>query len=687
LIENDTLDPPEDDDFDATDDKPVPFDRLMQFAQNMGDICDLLDDHELSELGHDVVTDYRRDDQSRADWKTKAVAALKVAAQEHPAEKSYPFDKASNVHHPMLTVASQQFAARAMPAIVKGDEAIGVKVIGEAPSQPQLPEAPPGQQPPPEVVKAQQAFQQAVGAWRQKQARAKRVKTYLNYQLFYQMDDWEGDTDALLHQLPVVGCGFRKVYYHGSEGRSCADFVTALNLVVPIDTKSLKRCPRITQEFELYPYEIDQRIRSGMYRDPPVSLIPEGDDDQAPRKMLEQHRLHDLDGDGVEEPYVITVDEQTEQVLRIDAAFGPNDVKLDTDKQDGHGRPRVISIERWVPYVKYEFLPDPKGRFYGIGFGHLLGPLTDVINTTINQLIDAGHAQVAGGGFIASGLRIQNAGQGSTIRWQPGEYKTVNVSGNDLRAAIYERTLPGPSPVLFELLDLILGAAKDIASVKDVITGDAPANAPVGTTLALIEQGLQVFTAIYKRIYRAEREEFQLLYDCEGRYGSGEDYADVVDDPSADFKADFSRKGHDIAPVSDPTVVTKMQALAKAQVIGQVNTMFPGAINPQAGAKRILEAAEVDDADQLVAAPQQPNPLMLAKVEETKASAAQKNASALKDTIEAGAGFGALHGAVEGGVSGLEGAPDQPMGVPGGQGGLGGAAGGMDAPVLGNGAG
>jgi chaperonin GroES len=301
-------------------------------------------------------------------------------------------------------------------------------------------------------------------------------------------------------------------------------------------------------------------------------------------------------------------------------------------------------------------------------------------------MLDAGHLQNAGGGFIGSGLRLQGAGQTRTIRMGLGEYKTVNVSGQALRDAIYERPMPEPSPTLFNLLDLILGAAKDISSVKDVITGDAPANAPVGTTLALIEQGLQVFTAIYKRIYRAEREEFQLLYECEGRYSTGEEYADVVDDPAADFKADFSQKGRDIVPVSDPTVVTKMQALAKAQVIGQVNQQFPGALNPQASAKRMLEAAEIDDADGLIVQPQ-PNPLMEAKTQEATANAANKHASALRTTVEAGAMFGALHGAVEGGVSGLEGAPGDPMGSGGGPVGVGGPEGGMGQPLVGSGPG
>jgi hypothetical protein len=342
-----------------------------------------------------------------------------------------------------------------------------------------------------------------------------------------------------------------------------------------------------------------------------------------------------------------------------------------------------MHIRRWVPFVKYEFLPDPKGRFYGIGFGHLLGPLTEVLNTTINQLVDASTAQNAGGGFIASGLRLQGSGQNSVVTFRPGEYKKVNATGAELRNAIYERTLPTPSPVSFQLLELILGAAKELASIKDVLTGEAPSTAPVGTTLALIEQGLQGFTAIYKRIFRAEREEFQLLYECQRVYGSADDYAEVVDDPAADFEKDFAPTGKDIQPVSDPSVVTKMQALAKAQVIQQVAAAFPNALNMQAAAKRMFEAAEIDNPEELIAQPQ-PNPLMEAKTRETNANADLKAAQAMDATVEAGSKFGALHAADQGGVPGLAGAPGDAMGAPGGQGGGGGPEGGMAGPQLGS---
>ena len=650
--------------------------RLLKFANAQGDISVHLKDDEIAELGRQAVDDYERDDASRSEWLEKTKQALSDAAQDEPGEKSYPFPNASNVKYPMLTVAAQQFAARAYPAIVKGDEAVKVKVFGNEPEPlpPNAMEA--AQQGNPQAQADVQAHGEAKARYKAKRSRAERVKTYLNYQLFYGMDGWEADTDAMLNTIPITGIAFRKVYYDASQRKSCSEMVSALHLVVPADTKELRRCPRITQVFELYPYEIRQRIGAGIYRD--VVLTANSEDEEAPRCLLEQHRLHDLDGDGVAEPYIVTVDKETSQVLRIDAVYTMDDVKF-TDDGD------VLSIERWVPYVDYPFLPDPKGRFYAIGFGHLLAPISSVINTGINQLIDAGHAEIAGGGFLASGVRLQGAGQNSALRWKPGEYKTVNVPGSVLRDAIVDRTMPKPSTVTFQMLEMMLAAAKDIASVKDVLTGDTPSTAPVGTTLAVIEQGLQVFTSIYKRIYRSLRDEFRLLYECERRYGDEEEYREVLDDPEADMRADFEDDGRDIMPVSDPAAVTKMQSIAKAQIL--MSVVNDPRVNGGEILRRFFEAADIDNPEALLAPPPPPNPVMIADAESKKAGAAKDMAGARKDIAQAQqietetAGVAALVG----GIPGMEGPPGNPMGAGGLPPGGAGPEGGMAPQLVGNG--
>lgn len=629
-----------------------PLELLAAIAQTDGDVSGLLTEAQVSDLGARVVQDWTRDDESRKDWKDRAKAALDRAAQEDVEEaKNYPFPNASNAHYPILTVASLQFGARAYPGIVRGDEAISLKVFGKDP----------------EGLKA---------------GRAARVKTFLNYKLFYVIEDWEADTDALIHQLPIIGCAFRKVWRDAREGRTRVEYVSAMRITVDQNTKTLERAPRITHDYDLYPYEIRAAMRAGEYRS--FDLTPEGEDDEAERLILEQHRLEDLDGDGVPEPYIVTVDRSTERVLSIVPDFAPADVSL---MEDGSGGVVVDRIRRRSRFVKYGFLPDPKGRFYDIGFGHLLAPLMDVIDSSLNMLIDAGHAQVAGGGFIASGLRLQGKGQTSNLRWQPGEYKTVAASGQELRNSIYERTFPEPSPVLFQLLELMLGAAQDIAAIKDVLSGDAGKGAmPVGTVLALIDQGLQIFTSIYKRIYRSLKAEGQMIYRCEQDYPEPELYLEVVDDPMADWDADFARDGNDIQPVADPSAVTKMQMMAKAQFLMAFKgdpTMDMGAIN-----RRVLEAAEIPEIDELMAKPAPPPPGAMAELENVQADTAKKLAeagakrvSALTDVLMNGLPLEVLNDA--GPVGGMAGAPGDPSGVPGGSGDGGPMPGPVDFDVLG----
>lgn len=620
--------------------------RLALIAGTAGDISPLLTEDQLTHIGQECIADYERDENDRGDWKETVERAFKLAAQEKLAEKKFPWPGASNVNFPLLTTAALQFAARAYPAIVKGDEAVSIKVVGQDRGRPMMgPDGQPmalingqpvaasqvmamvaeaaqtGQQPP----EPQVAWQVPPGA---KSARAERVRDYMNTVLFYRMQGWEEDTDALLHQLPIAGSAFRKVWVN-SDGSQRSALVPALKLVAPMSAKDCYSAPRLTEIMEDQALnDIISGQRSGFYRD--VTLTTDGEDDQAPRKLLEQHCLIDLDEDGYAEPYIVTLDHASSQVLRIEPSFGPEDVQM-------NAKGEVASIGRRHFYVKYDFFPSLEGKFYGTGLGHLLEQIGGVVNRAVNQMIDAGTAQVAGGGFIGSGVNLQGAGKRSSVMYfSPGEYKTVTgATGQQIAQAIYERTFPGPSAVMFQVLELMLGAARDISSVKDVLTGDASNNGQVGTTLALIEQGLQVFTAIYKRIYRSLKVEFGMLFSNIAQYATQEtaqDYATVLDDEAADFAADFNAQDMDIRPVSDPSSVTKMQKMARAQfLMGFVAA--PG-VNPQAIYKRAWEAADVDDIDELLmppAPPPQPNPMEMAKAARDEAGAVLDGERALTE--------------------------------------------------------
>jgi chaperonin GroES len=621
--------------------------RLLLLARKVGNIADAMGPETLATLGNKVVEDYEKDDGDRKEWKEVVEEMLKLAAQDgQPKDKTTPFPNSSNINVPLLTIAALQYNARMYPAVIKGDEAILCKVIGQDNGVPVMGPNPVhgAVQPVPQIGedgqpildpegKLQPQWQVPPGA---KASRAKRVSEYLNTVVFYRMDGWEADTDALLMQLPIAGCAFRKVWFDPRKGAQSA-MVPALRLVVPQGARDLQSSPRITEEIpDVYPHQISCKQREGYYLEVDLGIT----EDDKSRLLLEQHRWIDLDEDGYDEPYIVTVDKEARQVLRVEANFSEDDIEWNGDKP--------VRIEPGRFYVKYGFFPHPQGKFYDIGLGHLLKHCGAAIDTALNQLIDAGNAQIAGGGFIASGLRLQGRAGRSVVRFGVGEYKTVELSGDDLRKAIVERTLPEVSPTTFKVLEFIMGFAREIAGTKDILTGNSPATAPVGTVLAMIEQGLQVFNAVAKRYFRSARDEYQLLFDKIGRYGgegSARDYGTILDDGAANFATDFADKDMDVRPVSDPSAVTQMQKMAKAQFLESKM----GAIASVGGdirevVRRSLEAADIEDIDKILPAPkpQPPDPLKIAQLDKLvaasgkdKAIGDKANADAVLTTIEA----------------------------------------------------
>lgn len=626
---------------------------LMEIAARDGDISSLLTPETIAKVTEQVCDTYDQDKISREDWARVAEEALKEIGQTKGGEKTFPWPGASNVKYPLLAHAVMQFNARAYPAIVKGDEAVQCKVVGSDTGMPKLdaqgqplfqfqgapvaftPQGPvvatpQGPMPLPEGGDPEPVWKRAPG---DKAKRASRVRDFMNYTIFYRMKGWESETDTLLFQMPAIGCGFRKVWFDGKEHQS--RFVPALKLVVNNDAKSLEDAPQIAEEIDgVYPHQIMRDIRTGKYR-ADVTFDPE---EKEPRLLIEAQCYYDMDDDGVDEPYIVTIDHKSKQLLRIVPDFGPEQVQMaETD---------VAYIERRKFYVKYEFMPNPEGKFYNIGLAHLLHQYGSVINTLVNQMIDANTAAIAGGGFVASGLNIQGRGQSSSLRWRPGEYKAVPVSADALRNGIVERTFPQVNQVMFNLLDLILGAARDIASIKDILTGEGSNNGQVGTTLALIEQGLQVFTAIYKRVYLGLKDEFRLLFDnvaAHANENSQTEYMELLDDPAANLVQDFNGRDMDIAPVSDPTSVTRLQKMARAQFLMSTVEVLAGVGGDvREVLRRVYEAADVDDIDKILPAPPPPGPEQALAMADAEATVRGKVAKAVKDETDAQAKMASL---------------------------------------------
>lgn len=606
--------------------KGITYEHLL----NARNIVDLLKPDQLPPISAKVCEEYDIDKESRKDWEEKNKDAIDLAMMVAE-EKNYPFARASNVKYPLIATAALQFQARAYPAICPPDRVVKAKTFGADPDG-------------------------------QKERRADRVSEHMSWQCLEQMPEWEGDTDRLTLQVSILGSMYRKVFYNPSLKRKETRLISPDRLVFNYWGRFVD-LPRITEELYLYPYEIAERISDGRFAKFDYANMAKSDDDRAderdssgPHLFLEQHRLLDLDEDGYPEPYVVTVHKSSQEVCRIVANWSPDTAVVEqTDKGT-----KVVSIRKNTYYIQYLFLPSPDGGSMGMGFGWLLKDLNDSINTTLNQTFDAAHMSIVQGGFISAQLGPKQ--RNATFRIEQGEWKYLNTTG-PLNQAIMPITYPGPSPVLMTLLEFLINSGKELASIKDVLTGETPATAPVGTTMALIEQGLQVFTSIYKRLYRALKAEFRLHAELNRKHVTQEEYQQFFDgEEMVDPRMDYDLSDMGISPISDPQAVTKPQRIAKAQAVYGISAENP-TINKMEATKRFLEAIGEEEIEQLLVPPPPPDPEVealakraaIAEVEAKEGEAEAKNAdatnklaTAMKSMAEAGQiDVGQITGALE----------------------------------------
>ena len=520
-------------------------------------IAEHLKEEQLEKIGEDAKKGYEADKQSRREWEQASEEWVKLAIQvKEP--KTYPWPKASNVKYPLLTTAAMQFSARAYPSLVPSDgKVVKAKVIGKDPKG-------------------------------EKYVQADRVSTYMSYQLMYEMRGWEADMDRLLIILPVCGTVFKKTRWDSVKKVPCSDLILPQNLVVNYWAKSLEEAERISEIIEMSPRVLKERQLSKVFLkdvelgDAPTPEHKTGDaplnDGTTPYTIIEQHTYLDLDDDGYQEPYVVTFHMETGKVLRIAARFTEETM---TFNEEGD----LVKIEPLHYYTKFGFIPNPDGGFYDLGFGHLLGPINESVNTLINQLIDSGSLNNLQGGFLGKSLKVRMGEQS----FRPGEWKGVNSTGDDLRKQIVPLPTKEPSNVLFQLMGSLITSGKELASVAEIFVGKMPGqNTPATTTMATIEQGMKVFTAVYKRVYRALEQEFNKLFDINGTYLNPETYAEVVDvnvGPN-----DFKRTSYQICPGADPTAVSQTEKLLKAQ--GLMEMLPLGILDPVKVGLRLLEAQE-----------------------------------------------------------------------------------------------
>jgi len=546
-------------------------------------IAEQIDEDTLKNMGSSVYDWYEMDENSRAEWMDKYEDYMKLATQVS-SNKNFPWPDAANVKYPLLTISALQFAARAYQSLIPNNKVVKTRVIGNDPDG-------------------------------SKAARARRVSNYMSYQLLEEMDTWEDEMDRTCLILPIIGNVFKKTYWDGTK--MVSTLVLPKDLCVDYYASSLEDANRKTHKLYYYPNEVTRQIRMGHFLDvdlPEVSNTYEGDhseaedellgimppsnDEASPHEFLECHCNWDLDEDGYEEPYVITVHKDTKQVVRVAARY--DQTGIDTNEKG-----EIISIEPVEYFTNYVFINDPNSGVYGMGFGNLLGPLNEAANTLINQLIDSGTLDNLQSGFLAKGIKIPN---GNTPL-KPGEWRYVNTIGDDLRKGIVPLPTKQPSTVLFQLLSMMISSGQQLSSVTDLMTGENPGqNQPWSTTSEVLKQGLQVFSSIYKRIHRSMKREFKKIYRLNMLYLEDEKYFAVLDptgpeDQTATIgKADFEDEAMDIVPNSDPTNISNAEKLAKAESLMQLLQL--GSVNPQVATKRILEAQDQENIAELMQMPE-----------------------------------------------------------------------------------
>lgn len=540
---------------------------------------------DLAIIGNEVFDAWQTDKTSRADWESKTEVAMKLALQVME-NKTFPWEGASNVKFPLVTIAALQYSARAYPALISTPEIVKCRVIGEDPN----------------------------GV---KQARANRISAHMSYQILEEDECWEEEMDRVLISQPIIGCAFKKTWYDPAVAHNRSVNILARDLYIPYFAKSLEKASRITEVLYYTKNDMYEKVAQDIFAEWDESAPPQDqgsdplqaaqqeaqgvtkptDDPDRPYELLEQHTFLDLDGDGYKEPYVVTIRKDTKYVLRIVARFDSTSVKKKGTK--------VICIEPDHYYTKVPFIPSPDGGIYDIGFGTLLGPLNESINTSINQLIDAGTLSVTAGGFLGRGVKFRS-GDNS---FKPFEWKRVDSTGDDLRKGVFPLPVREPSMVMFQLLGMLVDYGERIGMATDPQVGVSTGqNTPAETSRNMISEGQRIFSAIYKRTHRALKQEFRKWYKLNSFYMDDKVgyYAGSSVDEQIALRDDYRASEKAIVPYSDPEMLSDEEKLRKALTLQAMSQASPG-FNTYEVNLRVLQAMKIPDIDKVLYRPDDPN--------------------------------------------------------------------------------
>ena len=531
-------------------------------SNHYSNLAEELEDKEVALIGKDLVRAYEDDKSSRKNWEdqySKGLRMLGVVVED----RQDPFPGASGVHHPLLAEAATQFQARAIAEVFPPGGPVKTQVIGKVTDK--------------------------------KLEQSQRVQDFMNFQLTQEIPDYFNELDQMLFYLALAGSAFKKVYFDNTLDRICSKFVPAEEFVISMENTDLETAERYTQVMKLTRNDIRKYQVSGVYKDIPLnnaeSTPGANDGDMVEQTLqrlegmspsmadkihtvLEVHTNLDIGEDKYEValPYIVTIDLDSQKVLAI---------RRNWKEDDSLRRKRTY-------FIHYKYLPGL--GFYGFGLIQMIGGLQHASTGALRALLDSAAFANLNGGFRAKGARIE----GGDITVSPGEWVEVEAYGDDLRKSFIPLPFKEPSPTLLQLLGVLTESGRRFASIADAMIGDSAGSGPVGTTIALIEQGSKVYSAIHKRIHQAQGREFKLIYELNGEYLDDEYSFEVIGENKKIRRKDFTQS-ISVVPVSDPNIFSQAQRIALAQTGLQLAQASPEIINVKEATRRFLQALNIPD--------------------------------------------------------------------------------------------
>ncbi len=542
-----------------------------------------MDERTLKRLGMELITEYRKDKESRKEWEEGYTKGLDLLGVKYN-EQTSPFKGASGVTHPLLSESATTFQASAYKELLPSDGPVRTQVLG---------------------IRTPNTEQQA-----------DRVQEYMNYLLMEKMEDYTTDMDQMLYYLPLSGSTFKKVYYDEFLQRPVSKFIPAEDLVVPYYASDLKDAGRITHVIKMTENEVNKKMAAEFYRDIDLPKPNVSDTDLQQKideldgvkpgftdyihTILEMHVDLNLDDyenfdnrtkKAIKIPYIVTIDESSGEVLSIYRNYRLDDT----------------NYTRVENFVHYKFLPGL--GFYGFGLIHTIGGLSRAATVALRQLIDAGTLKNLPAGFKSRGIRVRDDDQPI----QPGEFRDVDAPGGNIRDQFFNLPFSEPSTTLFNLLGFVVQAGQKFAAITDTAVGNDTQNRAVGTTIAMMERGSRVMSGVHKRCYYAMRLEFKILARICSEYLPPEYPYDVYGGPRQIKAADFDKR-IDVLPVADPNIMSMAQRVTLAQTQLQIASSNPQLHNIHEAYRRVYEALGTKQIETLLKPPKrQPEPMDPAK--------------------------------------------------------------------------